>query len=57
MDPLISVSGITKHYETPGGVDVPVLHGIDLAIGRGEFVVVMGHSSASATVRTPSSAC
>ena len=42
--PLIAVSGITKHYETPGGVDVPVLHGIDLAIGRGEFVAIMGQS-------------
>jgi putative ABC transport system ATP-binding protein len=44
MDPLIAVNGLTKHYETPGGVDVPVLHGIDLAIGRGEFVAIMGHS-------------
>ena len=44
MDPLIAVNGLTKHYETPGGVDVPVLHGIDLAIGRGEFVAIMGQS-------------
>ena len=41
---LIRISGITKHYVTPGGVDVPVLHGIDLAIARGELVAVMGHS-------------
>jgi putative ABC transport system ATP-binding protein len=44
MDALIAVKGLTKHYETPGGVDVPVLHGIDLAIGRGEFVAIMGQS-------------
>ena len=44
MDALIAVNGLTKHYETPGGVDVPVLHGIDLAIGRGEFVAIMGQS-------------
>jgi len=44
MEPLIAVDGLTKHYETPGGVDVPVLHGIDLAIGRGEFVAIMGQS-------------
>jgi putative ABC transport system ATP-binding protein len=41
---LIEVSGITKQYVTPGGVDVPVLHGIDLLIGRGEFVAIMGQS-------------
>ena len=43
-DTLIGLSGITKHYGTPGGVDVPVLHGIDLAIRRGEFVAIMGQS-------------
>ena len=41
---LIEISGITKHYATPGGVDVPVLHGIDLIIRQGEFVAIMGHS-------------
>jgi putative ABC transport system ATP-binding protein len=29
---------------TPGGVDVPVLHGIDLIVRRGEFVAIMGQS-------------
>jgi len=43
-DPLIAISGITKRYQTPGGVDVPVLHGIDLSIRRGEFVAIMGQS-------------
>ncbi|MEP7085302.1 MAG: ABC transporter ATP-binding protein, partial [Betaproteobacteria bacterium] len=28
----------------PGGVDVPVLHGIDLVIPEGDFVAIMGHS-------------
>ena len=41
---LIDIRRITKHYVTPGGVDVPVLHGVDLAIARGELVAVMGHS-------------
>jgi putative ABC transport system ATP-binding protein len=41
---LIEVSGITKQYVTPGGVDVPVLHGIELIIRRGEFVAIMGQS-------------
>jgi len=43
-DTLIAISGITKRYQTPGGVDVPVLHGIDLSIRRGEFVAIMGQS-------------
>jgi ABC-type lipoprotein export system ATPase subunit len=41
---LIAISGITKQYVTPGGIDVPVLHGIDLRISRGEFVAIMGQS-------------
>jgi putative ABC transport system ATP-binding protein len=41
---LIAISGITKQYVTPGGIDVPVLHGIDLVIRRGEFVAIMGQS-------------
>jgi putative ABC transport system ATP-binding protein len=41
---LIEITGITKEYVTPGGVDVPVLHGIDLLIRRGEFVAIMGQS-------------
>jgi putative ABC transport system ATP-binding protein len=41
---LIEITGITKEYVTPGGVDVPVLHGIDLVIRGGEFVAIMGQS-------------
>ncbi|CAG0989516.1 sulfonate transport system ATP-binding protein [Burkholderiales bacterium] len=44
MAPLIQLTGITKSYATPGGVDVPVLHGIDVTIARGEFVAIMGQS-------------
>jgi len=44
MENLIRLAGITKSYATPGGMDVPVLHGIDLAIDRGEFVAIMGQS-------------
>jgi putative ABC transport system ATP-binding protein len=41
---LIEITGITKQYVTPGGVEVPVLHGIDLVIHRGEFIAIMGQS-------------
>ena len=43
-DSLIEIHRITKHYATPGGVDVPVLHGIDLTIRRGELLAIMGQS-------------
>ncbi len=44
MASLIRLSGITKQYATPGGVEVPVLFGIDLTIERGEFLAIMGQS-------------
>jgi len=40
---LIGLSGVTKVYGA-GAVAVWALRGIDLAIGRGEFVAVMGPS-------------
>jgi putative ABC transport system ATP-binding protein len=40
---LIDLRGLVKNYRTGGG-DVPVLRNIDLAIGSGEFVSVMGPS-------------
>ncbi|MEW5892608.1 MAG: ABC transporter ATP-binding protein [Pseudomonadota bacterium] len=43
MAPLIRVEQLSKSYRT-GGREVPVLHGIDLAIEAGEFVAIMGPS-------------
>jgi putative ABC transport system ATP-binding protein len=40
---MIEMKGIEKIYHT-GGVETPVLHGIDLAIEEGEFVALMGPS-------------
>jgi ABC-type lipoprotein export system ATPase subunit len=40
---LLSLQGITKSYRT-GDVVTPVLHGITLDIGRGEYVAIMGQS-------------
>jgi putative ABC transport system ATP-binding protein len=42
-EPVIRIAGLFKEYETAAG-PVPVLKGIDLAIGAGEFVAVMGPS-------------
>jgi putative ABC transport system ATP-binding protein len=39
----IDLQRITKTYTT-GTLDVPVLHGIDLAIASGEYVAIMGPS-------------
>ena len=41
--PLIDLRGLTKTYETPQG-PFPALRGIDLQIGRGEFLSVVGKS-------------
>jgi len=43
MTELIRVENLHKVYRM-GDVEVPALKGIDLAIGRGEFVTVMGAS-------------
>lgn len=40
---LLRARGLTKSYPSAAG-DVPVLHGVDLELHRGEFLVVMGAS-------------
>ena len=40
---MIELVGVTKVYRM-GNVDVPALSGVDLAIGRGEMVAIMGPS-------------
>jgi len=42
--PLIRVERLCKQYEVPGGQPVPVLHDVDLVIGAGELVAIMGPS-------------
>ena len=43
MEPLITARGLTKSYRTPAG-DVSVLCGVDLDVGAGEMVAVVGAS-------------
>lgn len=45
---MIDVRGL-HHAYTHGGVVEPVLHGVDLQVRRGEFVVVMGPSGCGKT--------
>jgi putative ABC transport system ATP-binding protein len=42
--PLIRVARLCKQYQVPGGQPVPVLHDVDLEIGAGELVAIMGPS-------------
>jgi len=45
---MIDVRGV-RHAYRQGGVIEPVLHGIDLQVRRGEFVVIMGPSGCGKT--------
>ncbi len=47
-DLMIDVRGL-HHAYTHGGVTEPVLHGLDLQVRRGEFVVIMGPSGCGKT--------
>src|SRR5215470_14938205 len=40
---IIRLKGVTKNFETPAG-SFAALRGIDLEIGKGEFVAVVGKS-------------
>lgn len=41
---MIELKGVTKDHRTKDQVDVPALRGIDLTIGRGEMVAIIGPS-------------
>jgi putative ABC transport system ATP-binding protein len=43
MNPIIAIRGLTKDYDTDAG-PVRVLTGLELTIGAGEFVAIMGPS-------------
>lgn len=48
METVIEIKALTKSYGNKGNV-VPVLHGIDMRIGEGEFVGIMGPSGSGKT--------
>jgi putative ABC transport system ATP-binding protein len=43
MEPLVTLSAVSKRYATPAG-EFPALSGVDLEIGKAEFVAVRGKS-------------
>jgi NitT/TauT family transport system ATP-binding protein len=47
-DSAVSIRGLSKAYAVPGGERL-VLDGVDLEVGRGEFVCVVGPSGAGKT--------
>jgi ABC-type lipoprotein export system ATPase subunit len=46
---VISLAGIAKTYELPGGLPVQALRSVDRQIERGEFLVVTGRSGSGKT--------
>ncbi len=48
MGDLVEIRGVTKHYRR-GGETIEVLHGVDLDIPRGDFIVLMGPSGSGKT--------
>ncbi len=42
-DPILAVSGLRKTYKL-GRVPVPVLHGVDMTVKKGEWVAILGAS-------------
>ncbi len=46
---LISIEGIAKRYPAPGGGETAVFENLWLAIARGEFVCMIGHSGCGKT--------
>lgn len=48
-DKFISIEGITKCYPTPGGEATTIFQDLWLAIRRGEFVCMIGHSGCGKT--------
>lgn len=44
MDSIIELDDVKKTYYLKGGVDVPVLHGINLDVKKGDFLAIKGPS-------------
>ena len=42
--PLLETKNLMKTYRLPGGIDVPVLKGVSIAVEKGELVALMGAS-------------
>ena len=53
---MITLEGITKTYRI-GKVEVHALQGIDLEVGEGDFIAIMGASGSGGVARLKSTRC
>lgn len=49
MQPILSLTHVSKHYAMPGGSDVVCLESVSLSVDRGQFVSVQGPSGSGKT--------
>ncbi|MGH3740242.1 MAG: ABC transporter ATP-binding protein [Micromonosporaceae bacterium] len=47
--PVVSLTGVTKQFQTPKGESLLTVKGIDLTVSSGEFIVIVGPSGCGKT--------
>jgi len=48
-DPVIDIIDVRKSYQR-GGMEIPILNGIDLTVRSGEFLAIMGPSGSDKSI-------
>ena len=49
MNEIVKVSGLKVAARSDEGVETPIVHGVDFAIGKGEVLALIGESGSGKT--------